>query len=313
MEHGKSIESNAMIKLFEHEDFGKIRVTMRNGEPWFYAIDVARALGYKDTDSAVRRHCLKAETLMISDPESIRGNTKALANVTPPKIIPESDVYGMVAKSHKPEAQAFMMWIFEKVLPAIRRTGKYEINVTETPGFYPMAPIRPGATFFQDALPEVEAAVKLCQVLGIRSEEVGHRAVEAIKAHYGVDLKSYIGDASLKLLGPLERPAAFVEAKKAAGLLTPTLLGKLAYKMGLTQVLLDAKDMNVALKNADLQTQESYTNGKGKTVSRWRLIGDGHSFGHELALDRDHSNGEGPVTSIKWDVDVLDVLKEHLV
>lgn len=51
--------SQANVKLFEKEEFGKVRVVMQGEDPWFVARDVAKALGYEDPADAVQRHCKK--------------------------------------------------------------------------------------------------------------------------------------------------------------------------------------------------------------------------------------------------------------
>ena len=42
-------------------------------------------------------------------------------------IIPESDLYRLIMKSKLPSAEKFADWVFEEVLPAIRKTGKYDL------------------------------------------------------------------------------------------------------------------------------------------------------------------------------------------
>lgn len=92
-----------------------IRVTDRAGEPWFVAKDVAEALGYANTEQAVRTHC--KGVLEISTP-SAGGMQRT-------KIIPESDLYRLIMRSQKPEAEAFQDWVVGEVLPSIRKTGAY--------------------------------------------------------------------------------------------------------------------------------------------------------------------------------------------
>lgn len=92
-----------------------IRTLERDGDPWFVGKDIATALGYTDTDKAVRMHCRKAET----SPAESAGQVRHLA------VIPESDVYRLIMRSNKPEAERFQDWICEEVIPSIRKTGSY--------------------------------------------------------------------------------------------------------------------------------------------------------------------------------------------
>lgn len=105
------------VKIFEHAQFGKLRTLDMDGRPYFVAKDVAEALGYKNRGKAVREHC--------------KGVTKRtlLSNRGPQltNIIPEGDVYRLVAHSKLPAAERFEGWVFDEVLPKIMRTGRYNI------------------------------------------------------------------------------------------------------------------------------------------------------------------------------------------
>lgn len=102
------------IKLFEKEEFDKVRVVMVGNDPWFYGTNVAKALGYENPARDVQRHCKKVNK--FSPTESVG---------TPYNIIPESDVYRLVMRSNLPNAEKFQDWVVEEVLPSIRKTGQY--------------------------------------------------------------------------------------------------------------------------------------------------------------------------------------------
>lgn len=106
------------IKIFERQEFGQVRVVDVNGEPWFVARDVAKALGYQNTVEAVNTHCKKVNDFRDS---------KMLPSATPMKIIPESDVYRLVMRSNLPDAERFQDWVVEEVLPSIRKAGSYSM------------------------------------------------------------------------------------------------------------------------------------------------------------------------------------------
>lgn len=115
--------SDEAITVFKHEQFGGVRVTDQDGEPWFYAKDVAVALGYTDTDQAVRKHCKRAR--MFNDFNPVKTTGLKSLNIPGPKIIPESDVYRLVMRSKLEGAERFQTWVCEEVLPSIRKTGAY--------------------------------------------------------------------------------------------------------------------------------------------------------------------------------------------
>lgn len=107
--------------VFEKGGFGAVRVINVNGEPWFVARDVAKALGYADPSDAIRRHCEKTNKI------THQGETPVTVN-TPPMhllIIPEEDVYALIFGSELESAKRFRRWICDEVLPSIRKTGQY--------------------------------------------------------------------------------------------------------------------------------------------------------------------------------------------
>lgn len=116
--------SQSNVKLFEKEEFGKVRVVMQGEDPWFMASDVAKALGYEKPNNAVNEHCKKMNKITL-DP-NLGGRVATVS--TPPIqaiIIPESDVYRLVMRSNLPRAVEFQDWICEEVIPSIRKHGLY--------------------------------------------------------------------------------------------------------------------------------------------------------------------------------------------
>lgn len=89
------------------------------GTVWFVASDVAEALGHTNPERAVRDHCKKQ--MPISELVEHGSSTYQPGTM----LIPESDLYRLILRSRLPSAEAFQDWVFEEVLPQIRRTGKY--------------------------------------------------------------------------------------------------------------------------------------------------------------------------------------------
>ena len=106
---------NNEITLFENPEFGEIRTIIENGEPWFVAKDVAEILGYKNGSRDIRRHCKGSTETVLPSPSGIQKTI----------IIPEPDLYRLIIKSTKPEAEQFEKWVMEEVLPSIRKHGGY--------------------------------------------------------------------------------------------------------------------------------------------------------------------------------------------
>lgn len=100
---------------------GEVRVVIIDGEPWFVGIDVTNALNYANGSQAIHDHCKHA---MKVDLSKRYGHEMATAQVN---VIPESDIYRLVMRSKRPEAEKFEAWVVEEVLPSIRKTGQYNI------------------------------------------------------------------------------------------------------------------------------------------------------------------------------------------
>lgn len=103
------------LKVFSNEEFGEVRIVELKGKSYFIANDVAKALGYASPKDAITRHC-KGATFRSYLTDG--GKQKA-------KVIPEGDIYRLIVKSKLPSAEKFESWVFDDVLPTIRKTGGY--------------------------------------------------------------------------------------------------------------------------------------------------------------------------------------------
>lgn len=102
------------LRIFENVEFGKVRTIEIDGKPYFVANDVARALGYTNPSKATNDHCKNA---VMS-----RGND-SLGREQEFKFIPEGDIYRLIIRSNLPAAERFERWIFDDVIPSIRKNG----------------------------------------------------------------------------------------------------------------------------------------------------------------------------------------------
>lgn len=105
------------IKIFESQQFGKIRTSIVDGEPWFVAADVCRALEIGNPTMALSR-LDDDEKALISIEGLSKGNDKG-------NIVNEPGLYNLVLGSRKPEAKEFKRWITHEVIPSIRKHGAY--------------------------------------------------------------------------------------------------------------------------------------------------------------------------------------------
>ena len=106
------------VKLYEDERFGNIRILEENGKVLFCGNDIATALGYINPRKALGDHCRCVTKCYIPHPQSPDKQIEM-------SFIPEGDVYRLIAGSRLPQAQEFEAWIFDDVLPSIRKHGAY--------------------------------------------------------------------------------------------------------------------------------------------------------------------------------------------
>ena len=104
------------LMIFENDAFGKVRTLNLNGEPWFVAADVCKALELGNPSMTVER--LDDDEKGISTIDTLGGKQRMA-------IINEPGLYSLVLSSRKPEAKAFKRWITHEVLPNIRKHGVY--------------------------------------------------------------------------------------------------------------------------------------------------------------------------------------------
>ena len=103
------------MQIFRNNDFGEIRTLEENGTVLFCGNDVAKALGYARPNDAVSTHC--RATVKRSSP--ISGKMQEI------NFIPEGDVYRLIVRSKLPSAEKFEHWVFDDILPTIRKHGAY--------------------------------------------------------------------------------------------------------------------------------------------------------------------------------------------
>lgn len=140
------------IQIFKNEQFGEVRTVAKDGEPWFVAADVCKALEIGNPTDAIRRLDTDERTLV-----SIEGASNGL----PVNAVSEAGLYTLVLGSRKPEVKAFKRWITHEVIPTIRRHGAYATETT-----------------IESIIADPESGIKLLQAL--KAEQERRREAEAI-------------------------------------------------------------------------------------------------------------------------------------
>ena len=106
------------LKIFETHEFGQVRTVELDGKPYFVGIDIAKALGYANAQDAIKKHCRWVAKCDVPHPQS---KTKTLEV----NVIPEGDLYRLISHSELSSAEKFESWVFDEVLPSIRKHGMY--------------------------------------------------------------------------------------------------------------------------------------------------------------------------------------------
>lgn len=112
------------LQVFKNQEFGSVRTLVVNDEPWFVGKDVAEALGYKNTKDALAKH------VDSEDKEILKSQNATLENI-PNRgvtVVNESGLYSLVLSSKLPSAKKFKRWVTSEVLPALRKTGQYQVK-----------------------------------------------------------------------------------------------------------------------------------------------------------------------------------------
>lgn len=107
--------------IFNSDDFGSVRVIMRDNEPWFVVVDVCKALDIGNPTQAIDRLDEDEKMTLISN-ESHSGKR---GGAQPMNVVNESGLYTLVLGSRKPEAKAFKRWITHDIIPSIRKHGAF--------------------------------------------------------------------------------------------------------------------------------------------------------------------------------------------
>ncbi len=116
-------------KSDDNQTFNEVRTIEEKGEILFCATDVARVLGYANTNDAIIKHC-KPDGIAIREVMDIQGRRQYI------KFIREGNVYRLISRSRLKSAEKFESWLFDEVVPSIRKKGYYgKIDRAQLPNF----------------------------------------------------------------------------------------------------------------------------------------------------------------------------------
>ena len=107
------------VQLFNFENH-EVRSLLINSEPWFVGKDVASVLGYADTNKAIAMH--------VDNEDKLNDKTALSLGQRGGWLINESGLYSLILSSKLPSAKKFKRWVTSEVLPALRKTGQYQVK-----------------------------------------------------------------------------------------------------------------------------------------------------------------------------------------
>lgn len=153
-----------------------VRVVMMQDEPWFVCTDVAASLGYSSPKDAASH---------LDDDEKGSATVRTPGGDQRVTVINESGLYSLVLRSRKPEAKRFAKWVTRDVLPAIRKTGRYEQAAVSTYS------VQPSQTLSADQAAELRALLQEAaeRLPSDRRASFMVRGWSKLKAHFGTDYR----------------------------------------------------------------------------------------------------------------------------
>ena len=116
------------LQIFKNDKFGEIEILIENGKEYFPATEIAKILGYSNPHDAIIRPC-KKEGLVIHEGVLNAGRGEQIVSK---KYIDEGNLYRLIIKSNLPQAEIFERWVFDEVIPSIRKIGSYTVKSQQT-------------------------------------------------------------------------------------------------------------------------------------------------------------------------------------
>lgn len=116
------------LKIFENEQFGKVRTLEHNNDVYFVAKDVADILGYQNGSRDINLH--------VEEEDRLKYKISTSGQLREQILINESGLYSLILASKLPQAKQFKRWVTNEVLPSIRKHGLYATDeLLDNPDF----------------------------------------------------------------------------------------------------------------------------------------------------------------------------------
>jgi len=235
------------LQVFQHTDFGELGILYLDGKPLFPATECAKILSYSNPRDAILRHCRGVVKHDAWVQTGVKADGAPAMRNSETNFIPEGDLYRLITHSKLPAAERFESWVFDEVLPAIRRTGQYRAPK-------PRQRRKPCDIVFSQRLRMADAFAK---VTGVPPEIAQAIAINEAERITGEDFTAW------KNALPARSSALPVPSLNA------TAVGE---RLGI-----DARAANLRLEAAGLQR---------KADCKWRLTEAGRLHGEEMPFER---------------------------
>ncbi len=259
------------FQIFQHEEFGKIRTLIIDGEIYFVGKDVAVALGYSNARDALEKHVDEEDKKAGVAIRDVSSN--GVIQNRPMTVINESGLYSLILSSKLPKAKEFKRWVTSEVLPSIRKTGSYSLPKVKKP----VAVENPVETklIITIALKDVKSAVELVEELfGVKPGIALATCINVAEKHYSIDFS--------------EVKELFPPAEHNIGYMNATQVGKfIAEEKNIEK--LSGQKVNQVLLESGLQEKD----GNG-----YKLTAKGKAYGEAIPFNNNKSGHSG--YQIKW-------------
>jgi len=260
------------LTVFKDDRFGSIRAFEIDSSPWFVAKDIAESLGYKVPKDAIGSHCKGA----------VKRRLPTSGGLQQMNTIPESDLYRLIMKSELPSAEAFQDWVFEVVLPDIRKNGEYKKDGTK-----PIPAIKHPSR--SKIATDLAANVRIAKIFGLEGNQ-------ALLSANMMTAKQYESSG----VNPLLESGVNLVVESKTQYLTPSEIGKQNGDVSGNQV-------NRMIKDAGFQ--EETRGRKNKLI--WVITDTGKPFCRMQDTGKTHNGA--PIMQIKWKADILKECAESVI
>lgn len=188
------------LKIFSSSEFGELGVMLIDGKEYFPAIQCAKILGYKNPRKAVIDHC-KEDGVTKRDGVSYTTNQHGVTTqqVTEIKYITEGNLYRLIVSSKLPAAEKFERWVFDEVLPELRRSGKMVTAAAATAGAGTDIDLEKVITATATAV----ASEIVRQLIAVRTADFGNNAkLPEVSAKRRARKYTYTQPSKIEMLSP---------------------------------------------------------------------------------------------------------------